>query len=200
MRESARYDPAAGPLPPGRAKFSARRHFRLTLTAATVAALLVAATLVFVAGPPPASALSGRRVCSYIEGFDDDFVVNRERIAVKEYVGVNWSKDRDCPTVKRPFGEAGEMPSSQPVQQYTCESYPEHIGIEWRTASGEIAFGKFWGDIDNFEFWDSDMCANMENEGVYLFYVVPAYHRDLGVRIGDWVVRKAMPGTIWDYT
>lgn len=187
----AETDPTEAGIPhPGRT----RRRRGPTLVAAAVA-LLAVATLGLVSNISPASALEGRRVCSYIEGFDDDFLVRgplgTKQIAVKEWVGVNFSKDRDCPTVSKPFGQAGEMPAKQPVPKTVCERYDGQVGMS----------GMYLGDLSAEEFpvpWSPDICANMAIDAVYFFYVVPEDHPEIGVKKGDFVVRIG-DNLIWWY-
>ena len=202
MEETAR--PMAGQMSPGRTRFSVRARRGVMVVAAAVA-LLTVATVGLVTNTPTASAITGRRVCAYINAFDDYVEVSvpmaSQLINVKEYVAVNYTKNRDCPHVNRPFGEDGEMPTQQPVEQFTCEEYPSHIGIEWTTGETTTS-GQYLGRLSDDEFpvpWSPDVCANMLTDTVYLFYVIPEDHPELGVKKGDYLVQKAEPSSIWSY-
>jgi hypothetical protein len=177
------------------------------MVVAAAVTLLSVATVGLVTNTPTASAITGRRVCAYIQGFDDDLEVTTpmgsKRIKVKEYVGVNYTKNenRDCPHVSKPFGSEGELPTQQPVEKIRCEDYPSHIGIEW--IRGETATsGKYLGRLHADEFpvpWSPDVCANMLTDTVYLFYVIPDDDAELGVHKGDYLVQKADPSSISSY-
>ena len=197
-----RMAPMAGQPFASRTRLSARLRRGLILVSAAIA-LLTVAVVDLVSNTPTASAVTGRRVCAYIEGFDDEIEVptfkGRQRLNVKEHVGVNYKKGKDCPIVSKPFGEAGEMPDHQPVNQFTCEDYPGQIGAEWTTGSTTTS-GKYLGYLNSEVFpfpWSPDVCGNMQASGVYIFYVIPEDHPEIGVNKGDFLVKKS--DSIWSH-
>lgn len=170
---------------------------------AAIFAVIAATTSITVASDSPALALSGRRICSYVDG---EFV-SRDGLELEKYVAVNYKKKGDCPLVKKSFGDSPAP--LEPVEKYPCEAYPEHIGIIWKKDKGFQA-GKYRGTINDFNNWyPSDMCSKMDVDGVYNFYVVKTPPRNdpngRNISINSWYVDRPSEedgnakDSIWDY-